>query len=414
MDQLVTSSPATFPDLLQFARHGGPDLCDLRGYPRPSTEHRRPVDMSSSRSSRSRRTRSTNPASTTPGSVTDKVRKSTPYNGDFDLHLTDHLIHPIHASQEPNLEGIMSALAARRASLSPSQFSENAFKTVRAKNFRAKDEHDVLINVIPTIHGSSQFDHYCARNTTFANLEPLTDNTIVAPKPDIYYGAYPERLAPSIREELACHIIPSTMVDKPMAPNFFMEAKGPDGSVAVVMRQARYDEAIGSRAIHSLQNYNQEEPVYDGTPYTYSSIYHGGHLQLFAHHVTAPAEGGRPEYHMNPLTAYSMISTRDEFVEGATAFRNARELARQHRDNFIQAANAKAKRDPVNHQNLNNRTDIRHAESPVNLTSPRPHAAIEAQDVDSHDELAPSPYCHHKGPQELSQESTATTGVQNR
>lgn len=58
------------------------------------------------------------------------------------------------------------------------------------------------------------------------------------------------------------------MQDKPLAPSFFMEVKGPDGSAAVATRQARYDGALGSRAIHSLQNYNEEEPLYDGTPYT--------------------------------------------------------------------------------------------------------------------------------------------------
>ena len=45
-----------------------------------------------------------------------------------------------------------------------------------------------------------------------------------------------------------------------MAPNFFMEVKGPDGSLAVATRQARYNGTVGSRAIYSLQNYGVEEP----------------------------------------------------------------------------------------------------------------------------------------------------------
>ena len=82
-----------------------------------------------------------------------------------------------------------------------------------------------------------------------------------------------------------------------MAPNFFLEVKGPDGNAAVATRQARYDGAIGSRAMHSLQNYGREEPQYDGKAYTFSSAYHNGLLQLFVHHVTAPTTtGGRPEY----------------------------------------------------------------------------------------------------------------------
>lgn len=40
--------------------------------------------------------------------------------------------------------------------------------------------------------------------------------------------------------------------------------KGPFGSAGVATQQARYDGAIGSRAMHSLQNYGVEEAEYDG------------------------------------------------------------------------------------------------------------------------------------------------------
>jgi hypothetical protein len=180
-------------------------------------------------------------------------------------------------------------------------------------------------------------------NTPFRNLEPITDGTLAPANPDLYYGAYPEELDQSIRNKLAGHIIPSTMEDKPMAPNFFLEVKGPNGSLAVATRQARYDGAIGARAVHSLQNYGGEEPQYDNQAHTYSSIYHGGQLQLFAHHVTAPTtKGGRPKYHMTQVRSFSMTDTRETFVQGATAFRNARDLAKRHRDGFIQAANTRA------------------------------------------------------------------------
>ncbi|KAH6866098.1 hypothetical protein B0T10DRAFT_75066 [Thelonectria olida] len=72
----------------------------------------------------------------------------------------------------------------------------------------------------------------------------------------------------SIRHEVSGHIIPSTMEDKPMAPNFFLKVRGPDGSTAVATRQARYDGTMAYRGIHSLQNYSREEPQYDGQAYT--------------------------------------------------------------------------------------------------------------------------------------------------
>jgi hypothetical protein len=98
--------------------------------------------------------------------------------------------------------------------------------------------------------------------------------------------------------------------------------------------------------MHALQNYGAGEPAFDGNAYTYSSTYHAGTgtLQLYAHHPTPPtAPGGRPEYHMTQLGSYAVTHSRERFVEGASAFRNARDMAQRRRDSFIQAANAKAR-----------------------------------------------------------------------
>lgn len=343
-EQLVHTLPNR--SLARFARLGGPDLTDLRGHPRPTTIPQPFIIMSASQSSRSRTTNSIDSTSTLPSSATTKTtktKKSTPYNRDFDLHLTDHGVHPVYSSQKPDLTKVRSALRVPRLSLSSSKFSESAFEVFQTSNARAKDENDVLANVIPTILGPHRPTHASARNTVFRNLEPLTDGTIAPAVPGIYYGAHPEDLCRSVRDELSHHIMPSTMQDKPLAPNFFIEVKGPDGSAAVATRQARYDGATGSRAMHSLQNYREEKLQYDGQAYTFSSTYHGGTgtLQLYAHHPTAPtSEGGRPEYHMTQVDTWAMTGNVDSFRRGATAFRNARDLAKQHRDGFIQAANA--------------------------------------------------------------------------
>ncbi|KAM0321484.1 hypothetical protein ACHAQA_010098, partial [Verticillium albo-atrum] len=213
--------------------------------------------MRSRQSSRSSGSRSANPASTAATSVTTKSKKSTPYNRDFEQHLADHGVYATYSSEKPALEEIRDTLTRPRPSLSPSKFSDGAFERFQEMNARAKDEDDVLANVIPTILGPSQTSHPSARNTAFGNLEQLTDGTIAPAKPDIYYGACPEELSRSVRDELGHHIIPSSTMDKPLAPNFFMEVKGPDGSVAVATRQARYDGAVGSRAMYSLQNYGR-------------------------------------------------------------------------------------------------------------------------------------------------------------
>lgn len=237
---------------------------------------------------------------------------------------------------------VRAALATNRPSLSPSKFSEGAFEAFQEIDERAEDEDDVMANMIPAIIGPSHTSHPSARNTVFGNLDPITDGTIAPPKPDIYYGAYPEELSRPIRDQLRDNIMPSTMEDKPMVPNFFLEVKGPDGSAAVAKRQARYDGAVGSRAIHSLQNYGEEVPGYDGNAYTFNSIYHDGFLQMYAHHPTAPTtHGGRPGYHMTKVSRFDITNNRETFVEGATAFRNARDFAKRHRDSFIEAANTR-------------------------------------------------------------------------
>jgi len=147
----------------------------------------------------------------------------------------------------------------------------------------------------------------------------------------------------AVSNDLNSLIIPSSTnaVRRPAAPSFFLEAKAPWGGADIAKRQAGLDGALGARAIHALQNYGTEEPVFDGNAYTYSSTYVDGQLKLYMHHVTPPtAPGGRPEYHMTQLDSYAMTGRR---IEGAMAFRNARDLAQKHRDSFIQTANARAR-----------------------------------------------------------------------
>ncbi|KAH8763745.1 hypothetical protein F5883DRAFT_605457 [Diaporthe sp. PMI_573] len=287
-------------DLARFARHGGPDLRGLRG------------DFASAIPSQS----ASPIIATAPGTGIIKIRKSSPYGPEFNQHLIDHGVHTTWKSQKIDLEQVRAALVVPRPSLSLSNFSESAFEVFQEINAQANDKRDVLENVFPSINGPLEDNYPSTKNIIFGNLKLLTDQTIMAPKPDIALGALPEQLDPIV--------------------------KGPEGSAAVMLRQARYDGAVGTRAMHSLQNYGREHPVYDGKAYTYSSTYHGGTgtLHLYAHHSTVPTTpGGQPEYHVNQLRAYALTSDRETFVQGTTAYRNLRDLAKQHRDTFIRDAN---------------------------------------------------------------------------
>lgn len=292
-------------------------------------------------SSRSRATKSTKPTTNSSKSA----KSITPYSRNFEQHMIDNHVYREDKAEEPDgIDKILGVMARPpRASLSPPRFDEAAFKAFRSSDLRAKDEDDVLIDVVPYITGPKLGDHFMARKTVMGNLESLTAGNLAPASPDLYYGARPESLDKDVRDALSPYIIPSTTEDKPMAPNFFMEVKGPDGSAAVAVRQALYDGAIGARGMHALQHYGEEEPAYDGKAYTINSTYHAGTLKLYAHHVTPPAApGGRPEYHMTKLRGFDMTDSRDTFVQGATAFRNARDLVQRYRDSFIQTANARA------------------------------------------------------------------------
>jgi hypothetical protein len=280
--------------------------------------------------------------STDPSSATSRSRKSiTPYDRAFEQHLIDHGIYLNNRAKKPeNWEEINERLAKPRPSLSSLKFSDTAFEDFQASDAEAKDEDDVMIDLVPVISGLHLNNHFSARKTKFGNLELLTDGTIAPANPDLFYGARPEQLDRRIRDNLSGYIIPSTMEDKPMAPNFYFEAKGPDGSAAVARRQACYDGAVGARGLLSLQSYRQDESVYDNRAYTITSIYHNGQLQMYTTHITPPVGPGKPpEYHMTQINTWGLTGNADAFRQGATAFRNGRDLAKEWRDGFISTAN---------------------------------------------------------------------------
>ncbi|KAE8453668.1 hypothetical protein EG329_009179 [Mollisiaceae sp. DMI_Dod_QoI] len=128
----------------------------------------------------------------------------------------------------------------------------------------------------------------------------------------------------------------------PVAPNFFLEAKRPSGGADVAKRQACYDGAIEARAMHQLQSYGKDEPVYDGNAYTITTTYHAGNLNMYATHITQGL-GGSPEYHMSQVDGWNTLGNPNTCRQGFTAFRNARDWAQEQRDAFILAANERAR-----------------------------------------------------------------------
>jgi hypothetical protein len=307
--------------------------------------------MSSSGSARSRQRGSATTSSTRPTANTTITKSTGVYDRNFQQHLIDHAVYPhgyrhsdggVPAKPE-NFKEIHRILALPRPSLSPSRFTDGDYEQFVQADADASKEKQVSELVIPTVEGKIKDAKSRSGGIPLTNFDPLTDGTLKASNPDVYYGARPEQLSRKVRDELGGQIIPSTQHDLPMVPNFFLAAKGPDGSLAVAGRQACYDGALGARGIHILRSYRQEEQTYDNNAHAITSIYHGGTLKMYTSHVAPPSTAGdRPEYHMHQLKGWYMTGDPDTFRQGARAYRNARDWAEQQRDEAIMRANEKA------------------------------------------------------------------------
>lgn len=291
---------------------------------------------------------SQSPAKSSTKTATTSTRSTGPYDRAFQQHLIDHDIFPDEyeypdgtAPPAPeNRDEILKTLLQKRDSLSPSTFTEEHFKKFKRANAHASKELDVTSSVIPIIEGDIGDLKCAAGEIPFTNLEHLTDGTLVPGNPDRYYGARPEQLKRDIREALEGQIMPSTQHDLPIAPNFFLQVKGPDGTPGVAIRQACYDGALGARGIHSLRAYAEPPVLFDNNAYTLTSTYQGGHFTMFASYPILPAEsGGSSGYVMTQLKAFALTGDEESFRNGAAAYRNGRDWAKKQRDTIIREAN---------------------------------------------------------------------------
>jgi len=334
----TSSGPGT-KSVKRLSRHGGPDLAHVRGFAiLPDQDD----NMSQSNSSRKR-------SSTSGGNGATRKTKSS-YDPNFEQNLIDGGIYLHSRSSKPNnVQAIRDYMAEPRASLSPSRFGDEDFDAFIDFCDRAGDKATARADIMSLIAGESRKKHYYAADRQFNHLEPVAED-LPEPRPNLYDGAFPQQIERRVRRDLGKHIVPCNNTSLPAAPNFFMEGKSQGGRADVAKRQACHDGAIGARAMHSLQNYQSAEPIYDGNAYSYSATYHQGTvtLQLYTYHLTAPkAPGEPPECHMTQLKGYQMSSDRETFVKGAGGFRHNRDRAKTDRDKFIDVANQIARRAPA-------------------------------------------------------------------
>ncbi|TFB07650.1 hypothetical protein CCMA1212_000745 [Trichoderma ghanense] len=363
-DQLLGQfSPACLKEIRRFSSHGGPDLSDLIGVCFPGSCCPAPPqavdDMSSSQTSHVARKRSVwksrpspySSRSTRRTTLTSARTKSTgPYDRAFQQHLIDHHVLPDgyeypngQLPPEPeNMAEIRQALARRRASLSPSRFTDEDFRRFKRQQRTAQGETEVVSDVVPIIEGA-QDRRNVARDNAFRNLEHLTDDTLVPGNPDLYYGARPEQLNPGIRSALSGQIVPTAQEELPIAPNFFLQVKGPGATADVAPRQVCYDGALGARGIQSLQSYGEAEKLYDNKAYALTCYYMAGILGIHTSHPIPPSHpGGQPGFVTTEVKQYLLTADVESFRQGAAAYRNGIDWAKSQRDEAIDRANERA------------------------------------------------------------------------
>ena len=226
--------------------------------------------------------------------TTSKTKKTSSYDPNFEQNLIDNDIYPDDydflndrdSSRSNNENEILSRLGQPRSSLSPSQFFNKEFRTFKK---------------ISVIQGTARIPS--AKNLVFENLEPLTHGNLIDVKPDFYDGARSAQIGLRIREELGSYITPATQGQAPALPNFFTEAKGPDGSATVTKRQACFDGALSARDVHKLRSFEADPTLaYNNSAYIITSTYNDGTLKMYTIHPTQASNvKDSPEYHMTQL-----------------------------------------------------------------------------------------------------------------
>ena len=271
------------------------------------------------------------------------MRKSSAYNRDFEQHFNDHDIYKNNRAQKPsNWAEINKRLAQSRSSLFSSQFIEVAFEAFQQINEDALIENKVMSKVFSIIVDTT--DISLQKNLSFENLKDLTNDFITKIQPDFYDESRSVDLDKRIQEELGPYIVSSTNTVSSCVLNFYTKRKDLNDNTTVCKNQALYDDALRVRKIHELQSYVDSETTYNNNAYTITSTYHddSSDLTIYSTHSTSFKDSQNSiEYCMTQFKEWKMTNISKPFRQEAIALRNARNWAKEKREELIIATNGK-------------------------------------------------------------------------
>ncbi|MBE3041207.1 hypothetical protein IMZ48_01190 [Candidatus Bathyarchaeota archaeon] len=274
------------------------------------------------------------------------------YEKNMAQHLQDHDIY-MHgrpnAPQPANIGVIRHQLRERRDSLENNGFTQAHFQTFRAAA-NATTGHTVVDAVIPVIAGNTLATGggpMMETRMVFHNLDAITGLDrhalpVILAAPCGFDGVARADLDDDVQTALDALIAPLVPINNWIIPNFVLDGMGTADSTPLLEKQrATYHGALAARSMHAMHSYGRAAPHFDDCAYAFSATYL--HLPklltIYAHHVTPTGAGGRPAYHMTRVGVYPVGRNRTEFLAGAAAFRNAREMAGRWRDEAVERAN---------------------------------------------------------------------------
>ena len=345
--------------LVQSAKEGGPNLEDLRAVSCDGNLHPRlsdkPIQYPSTKKPDVDREEAPNQT------MSDTAAATSAYDPTFHQNMIDHgclpRLYPSASqsvSQRPqNFDAIFARLETPRAS--SSALTIENFHHFLDQNTQAVTENKTMSSEIQTIAGVSTIPSL--QDVLFNHLEPLIkvgkDALLSQPKVDLYDGNNPSDLATSVRNSLGDYIVPCEATDRPCLPNFFLEAKGKSGDSMVVMRQAWYAGCLGARGVHELRAWIDPQTLEDKNAYTIACTYEAGTATLIIYTIHLRRSSNsqyrrissmptrRYEYRMSLMHSVSMIDNLASFARGIRLYQNAREWAKEQRDQLCAAANRK-------------------------------------------------------------------------
>ncbi|POS81833.1 hypothetical protein EPUL_006143, partial [Erysiphe pulchra] len=343
--QHLEASPGLVENIRQLAREGGPDLTDLRGYPERSNLTMASGGNQSTRPSRGENWTTTSRGTKTTGPYSINFEEILIYGGIF----PETYISPdIRAQRVPgNHEILIQKANEHRRMLASSIMTEDEYLVFRGTLLSRKSEEKVVSLIVPVLEGQFRISNQGFKDTRFVNLAPLVDETVEMPAlvkgtPDRCYGAPFERLNERIRRELGRQVVPTKQPYGPIAPNFFLEIKGPEGHEIVANRQALYYGALGERGQISLRSWGHDGPVLDGTAHTISCTFIFGHLTFYSIHAAQCRTPGRQiNYFIYVIDGFSLHLDYRRFKKAVAAYQNLQEYAEEMREESIRLANSR-------------------------------------------------------------------------